>query len=310
MLDHKTYMDISSFKTKFADSFKKGDYIIIQEKIDGANASWEYDKETDSMFAFSRKNTLDCKNNLRGFWEFTQSLNIGDYKEDGIPRVFCEWLVSHSVPYPQDRYQKAYVYDLYNSDTKEYLHQDKVKQFCMDKNLIYVPVLYEGEFVSWDHLLTFVGQTELGGEYGEGIVVKNMTRLNDPNGRIPFYIKIVGEKFKEKADRKGAPIDPEVLKEREYKIELTNTIVTLARVQKILHKFVDEGLIPEDWDETNMGVIAKNITKDVYYDCVKEEKDTVDEIGDTFGKFCSSRSMCLVKEILSGRSKKEVNGNG
>ena len=40
-------------------------------------------------------------------------------------------------------------------------------------------------------LKALVGKTELGGEYGEDVVIKNMTRLNDPNERFPFYTKIV-----------------------------------------------------------------------------------------------------------------------
>ena len=47
---------------------------------------------------------------------------------------------------------------------------------------------------------------------------------------------------------------------------------------------VDENIIPVDWNESNMGVIAKNINSLVYYDCVKEEKEIVDNVGETFGK--------------------------
>ena len=36
--------------------------------------------------------------------------------------------------------------------------------------LTYVPVFYKGEFISWEECMKYVGQTQLGGEYGEGIV--------------------------------------------------------------------------------------------------------------------------------------------
>lgn len=303
MLEHKSYMNIEVFKTKFADGFNKGDHIIIQEKIDGANASYQYDNESDLIKAFSRKQILDFKNNLRGFWEWTQQkLNAHDFKNYNHIRVFGEWLVSHTVPYPQDKYQNFYCYDLFNTETRIYCPQDVVKAFCIKHNLIYVPVFYDGVFQSWDHCMSFVGQTYLGGEYGEGVVIKNMTRLNDPNNRLPFYTKIVGNKFSEKAERKvKKPIDPDVLALREYNIGLVESIVTEARINKLLHKLVDEGILREDWDEHDMGLIAKNINSAVYYDCVKEENDTVLEVGEYFGKMSASLSMKIVKDILKTR---------
>jgi hypothetical protein len=297
-MEHKKYMDIERLKPSFVDGFEKGDHIIIQEKIDGANASWQYDAESDAIQSFSRKQILDFKNNLRGFFEFTQKLDKDTYKNSSDLRVFCEWLVAHSVPYPQERYQNAYVYDLYNTESQTYLTQDKVKEFCQLNNLIYVPVFYEGEFISWEHVSSFVGRTDLGGEYGEGVVVKNMTKLNNPNTRLPFYTKIVGEKFAEKKDHVKT-INPEELSERQRVQDLTATIVTEARVVKLLHKLVDNGIIPEDWDEKNMGDIAKNISRDVYNDCIKEESDVVDQIGSNFGKFASSLAMKIVRSQLN-----------
>jgi hypothetical protein len=296
-MEHKKYMDIERLKLSFIDGFEKGDHIIIQEKIDGANASWQYDNETDTVQAFSRKQILDFKNNLRGFFEFSQKLDKNTYKNSSDLRVFCEWLVAHSVPYPLERYQNAYVYDLYDTVNQLYLTQDKVKEFCKLNKLIYVPVFYEGEFISWEHVQSFVGRTDLGGDYGEGVVVKNMTKLNNPNTRLPFYTKIVGEKFAEKKDHVKA-INPEVLSERQRVQDLTATIVTEARVLKLLHKLVDSGTIPENWDEKSMGEIAKNLPRNVYDDCIKEEKDVVEQVGADFGKFASTLAMKIVRARL------------
>lgn len=298
-MEHKKYMDIERLKASYAEGFEKGEYVVIQEKIDGANASWQYDSETDSIISFSRKNVLDFKNNLRGFYEFTQELNKDEYKQQSNLRVFCEWLVKHSVPYPQEGYQKAYVYDLYDTEQQKYLTQDKVKEFCKIHNLIYVPVFYEGEFQSWEHVRSLVGKTELGGEYGEGVVVKNMTKLNNPNTRLPFYTKIVGEAFAEKKDIKQ--INPEEIEARQRLQALTETIVTDARVIKLLHKLVDESIIPADWDVNSMSTIARNLPSAVYQDCVKEENDIVKEIGENFGKFASSLAMKIVRSELDKR---------
>lgn len=298
-MEHKKYIDIDRLKPSFVDGFEKGDHIVIQEKIDGANASFEYDKENDVIQSFSRKHTLDVKNNLRGFWNYIQELDKGEYYNTSGLRVYSEWLIKHSVAYPQDKYQKMYVYDIYDTKKEVFLHQDNVKEFCNMYDLTYVPVFYEGEFISWEHIQSFVGKTELGGEYGEGVVVKNMTKLNNPNTRLPFYTKIVGEKFVETKGHSIKQVDPNQLEERQRVQDLTSTIVTDARVTKILHKFIDEGILQEDWDEKSMSVIAKNIPRAVYDDCIKEEPEIVSEIGEYFGKFTSSMAMKIVRSKLA-----------
>ena len=74
-MQHKKYLNIERLKNNYADGFQKGDLIIIQEKIDGANASFQFDFETETFKAFSRNQELNLGNNLRVFWECTQSLS-------------------------------------------------------------------------------------------------------------------------------------------------------------------------------------------------------------------------------------------
>lgn len=300
-MKQKHFMDIERFKEKFEEGFRVGDHIVIQEKIDGANFSIRYDEETDSVAAFSRKNLLNFKNNLRGAYEWSQKLNKDLVKEVlGNNKVlFGEWLVPHTIVYPKERYHNAYFYDVYDLETGSYLPQNEVKDIVDRMNLIYVPVFYDGEFTSWEDVRKFVGKTELGGEIGEGVVVKNQTRLNDTNTKLPFYTKIVIEKFSE--HKKQRVVDPEKLEERERLNAIAETIVTRARVEKILNKMVDEGIIPEDWDEHDMSTIAKNLSKRVYEDCVKEESETVEQVGESFGKIASSISMKIAREMLSER---------
>lgn len=291
-------MDIERLKEQYVDGFQKGDYIVVQEKIDGTNFSIRYDNESDCVLAFSRKKTLDFSNNLRGAWEWSQKLDKELIKNVlGFSLIlFGEWLVSHTVIYPDDKYKNAYFYDVYDVEEQKYLSQDKVENIIHRLGLIYVPVFYKGEFQSWDHLKQFVGRTDLGGEYGEGIVVKNMTRLNDPNTRLPFYTKIVCDNFAEKKSVKK--FDEEKMEKRAKSQALVESIVTEGRVHKLVNKMVDDGIIPENWDEHNMSTIAKNISKDVYYDCVKEEKDIVDQVGETFGKLANGTAMKIVRKML------------
>lgn len=298
-MNHKKFMDIERIKENNSACFQKGDLIYIEEKIDGANAAIRYDGETDSIVAQSRKNILDSTNTLRGFYEFTQRLDINKVRDilGNNLCLFGEWLVSHAVSYPDDKYGNFYAYDLYDLDRGEYLPQEKAIKIVTRLDLTYVPIFYTGEFQSWEHCMSFVGKTELGGEYGEGIVVKNQTRLNDPNGRQPFYLKIVGKQFAETkahSHNKIKQTNADVLAKLEADKALAETIVTEARVNKILLKLVDEGVLPENWGAKEMGIVAKNLPCEVYADCIKEEPEIVKQI-DSFGKIANSIAMGIAR---------------
>lgn len=300
-MNQEYYMNIERLKPSFSDSFEKGDFIVVQEKIDGANFSCRYDKNTNTIKSFSRKKELDFKNNLRGAYEWSQKLDVDLFhKVMGDTLIlFMEWLVKHTVVYPQDKYQNAYCYDIYDTETCQYLTQDIVKTKVEKLGLIYVPVFYQGEFTNWDDLKQYIGKTELGAKIGEGIVVKNQTKLKNPNTRLPFYTKLVSEEFCEtKAHKNRKPIDMDKLAEKEKIRTITETIVTKARVKKIINKMVDDKIIPEDWGSSHMKIIAKNLGKEIYNDCVKEEPDTVYSIND-FGKYAASTAMKIARNILN-----------
>ena len=90
----------------------------------------------------------------------------------------------------------------------------------------------------------------------------------------------------------------EELKLKEENQALAETIVTDARIKKILNKFVDEGILPENWSSREMPIIAKNLTKAVYEDCVKEENDTVKQINN-FGKVANGIAMKIARQIVN-----------
>ena len=285
----KHYKDIEVMRPDFKRNFTLGDTITITEKIDGANASFDAD-----LNAYSRKNLLRFDNTLRGFYNYVQSLpkDILAGHENWI--VFGEWLVSHKVKYPEDKLNKFYVFDIWDKDNETWLPHDIVTNFCADKGLLHVPVFevktYDGD---WDAIKKWVGHTVMGSEYGEGIVIKNQANC--------ATVKIVCDTFKEKM--KVREVDPakEAAKERLY--ALTESIVTKARVDKMLYKLVDEGILPETWNVAEMGLIAKNLPKRIYEDCVKEENATVIEAGEGFGKACGSITMRLVRQILDEKNK-------
>ena len=298
-MNHKKFMDIERMKEANVLGFEKGDHIVIQEKVDGANSAIRYDTENDCVVAQSRKQILSLSNNLRGMYEWSQTLDKDKVKEVlGNNLVFFgEWLVPHTVKYPNEKYNQFYAYDIYDTEAEKYLSQDIVEEKARELGLNFVPVFYKGEFQSWEHCLSFVGRTEMGGEMGEGIVVKNQTKLNDPNSRTPFYIKIVSEKFQETHERHVKIVSPEQLKAQEENKALCESIVTEARVTKILHKLVDEGILSENWGATEMSIVAKNLCKRVFEDCQKEEPVITAQI-ENFGKVANSICMGIARKFI------------
>ena len=302
-MKQKKFMNIQRLKEGFADGFQPGDKIVIQEKYDGSNAACRYDIETGKLVAFSSRQTLDpLGNTLSGFYNYIQSLDVNDFKNYPDYVVFGEWSgARNAIIYYPENTKKWYVFDIYDVSKQGYLPQAEVKKFAEEHGLDYINTYYVGPFISWDHVMSFMDKSAYG-DISEGIIIKNQTRLNSPNDKLPFVIKIVGEKFREvkKNNHVRKMIDPQKLQERAAARELTESIVTRRRVEKELYKMRDEGIIPTDWCEQDMKTVARELPSRIYHDCIKEEPDTVTEIGQYFGKCCSSTAMKYARNIILG----------
>lgn len=304
-MKQKHYMDIERLKPAFTDGFEVGDEIVIQEKIDGSCFSIRYDSENNIVKAFSRKTELNEMNNLRGAYEWSQKLDVDLVKKvlGNNLVLFGEYLVKHTVVYPEERYNNVYCFDVYDISQEKYLPQSEVENIVAQLGLIYVPDFYVGKFISWEHIKSFIGRTDLGGEYGEGVVVKNQTKLNNSNTKLPFYVKLVAEKFCEtKGHKQSKAVDVDKVAERERQQNLAETIVTEARVRKLINKMIDDGILREDWDCHDMKIIAQNLGKATYNDCIKEEPDIVNEIGNGFGKIANSTAMRIARQIMEANN--------
>ena len=305
----KKYLDIERCKQKYAETFNVGENIVIQEKIDGSNASIRYDEESGTLKAFSRRLELNSENTLNGFWDYVQSLNTIAFKEVLGSRyiVFGEWMgAKHAIKYPEDVYGKFWMFDVWDTQTEQYLPYEEARAFygrliaCgnKEKKFNFVPVFYIGKFESWEKTMELVGKTEVGAEVGEGIVIKRQDCLDSKSSRLPFYVKIVSEQFSEvHKSRKQKAIDPAAIAKKEANIALAATIVTPQRVQKMIYKFIEDGLIPQDWDEHNLKDVSKILPRAIWEDCVKEESETVQQVED-FGKVAAKLSMSIVRDLI------------
>lgn len=247
----------------------KGDHIVIQEKIDGANASFTRD-EYDKLRVFSRNNELNEENTLGGFYNWVHE-NIDPLTLIPGWLYFGEWLNPHKVRY--EKYEKTFIlFDVYSTNLSEYGAFENVKLEAERLGLQLVPVFYEGEYKDFEHLESFVGKTDLGGklgdiETGEGIVVKNVNYTDRFGNQM--FVKLVSDHFRE-VQKQKAPKDPGKKTDEQLFVEYC---MTDARVEKLLHKLVDEGVLDENFGIEDMSTILKHINVSLYDDIMEEEKD-------------------------------------
>ena len=301
-MEQKKYVDIERLKDKYAMAFKTGEHITVSEKIDGANASIRYDAETGSLVAFSRRQRLTEDNNLQGFYAYVLTLDLvkwADVTSNGRFIVFGEWLVKHTIKYPDALMRQFYVFDVWDTEAEQYVPWFLTYQIAQALGLKTVPIFYDGEFTSWEDLYALVGRTEMQAEpTGEGIVIKSQDRLDNKFSGTPAYVKIVAKEFSEVHQSKPQKeIDPAKIVAKQAAEAQVETIVTQRRVEKIIQKFVEDNLIPEDWDEKSLGAIAKILPRAVYEDCVKEEPETVAQI-ENFGKLCAQVAMKHARALV------------
>lgn len=302
MIQQKKYVDIERLKDKYASAFRAGEHITITEKIDGANAAVAYDAEKDCLVAFSRRQMLNADNTLQGFYAHVLTFDPvkwADVTSNGRYIVFGEWLVKHTIRYPDEFMRQFYVFDVWDTQIEQYVPWFLTHQIANALGLKTVPLFYDGEFTSWDDIYAMVGRTHMGAEpTGEGIVIKSQDRLDNKFSGTPAYVKIVAKEFSEVHQSKPQKeIDPAKIAARQAAEDLAATIVTQRRVEKVIQKFVEDGIVPENWDEKDLGTIARNLPRAIYDDCVKEERETVNQI-DNFGKICASLAMKHARNLV------------
>lgn len=307
-MEQKKFMDIKRIvqenemhKNKNTWAFEPGDHIVIQIKIDGSNASVRYDPETGKLAAFSRKQQIVRTKDVDAtskFLDYVDTLDAEKFQKYPDYVFFGEWMTRHRVPYPEKYLNIWIMYDVYDLKADGYLPQKQVKALAAEVGVPYIHVLYDGPFVDWDHCRSFMRITKYtDGDCEEGIIVKNMSKLNNPDSRAPFVLKIVNEKFSEMKAQK-APITSEQEAAKKMAFATVERMVTRERVEKELYKMRDEGILPEEFGTAEWKLIAPVIAKRIYADYVKEEAEAVEACGKLFSKMCGGQTMNLAKSIL------------
>lgn len=303
MKDIKKYTDIIRYgKTQTNGVLTEGDIISITEKLDGANASFRFDEENVlGVTCYSRNQALSEDNRLRGFYNYiVESIVPIKNKLKTNYIYYGEWLVSHKAVYKPEAYGKFYLFSIWDSEEEQYVSDSIVQSEAERLGLILVPYIYLGEYISYEHLMSFVGKSELTLEpnTGEGIVVKNVSYFDKFNKQV--FVKLVSEKFAEVVKQR-LPKDPTVNNEF---VSIIKSVLTEARVEKLIHKLVDENILKEDYAIEDMGIILKNLGMRVYEDIMKEESDLLGDYEEQNIKRAIGKNLPnTIKNILKNQNR-------
>lgn len=297
------YPKIMALHKEECDGILEGT-CYVQEKVDGANASiWNEDGEIH--YGSRSRDLKKDGDNFNGFGTWVEQhpgvakflTDYPDYRLNG------EWLVRHTIGYNELAYRKFYLFDISfytfegETEVKHTLDMDTTYKLAEDYDIPAVHLFAILENPTLDQIKEFSGQSVLGSK-GEGVVIKNLTFVNKFGDKQ--FGKFVTQEFKEdNAVTFGGNNKSSDTYEEMYYV---NKMMTLARVQKIVHKAESQyGRMDMKHIPMIMGMC--------YHDLITEEGWVIaQEMGKNRKKFdyaafkslCDKKSKSVFIEILTG----------
>lgn len=258
MSDYKTYPKIHRLGKEETDGLL--DYeVVVQEKVDGANISiFQLDGK---LRCGTRTRMLPEDESFNGFQEAVQSnLNLAMYFSRNPNHIlYGEWLVKHTITYPDEAYRKIYLFDIYDKVNDVWLPQEDVKAEAEFLGLEYPHVFMVGK-VTEEQVNEFVGKSAIA-PAGEGVVLKFANFVNKFGDHA--YAKVVHQNFKES----NAIVFGGNNKHSEtyWEMYVVNKYCTVGRVKKIMQKIQSETEHRLDLED------IPRVTGSCYHDMITEE---------------------------------------
>ncbi|ANT44726.1 RNA ligase [Staphylococcus phage vB_SscM-1] len=255
------------------ESFKERG-LVVQEKLDGSNAS--FTMEDLELVCFSRRKKLNEHETLRGFYNWVhENINVNNTYVSALQRyiIFGEWLVKNRINYKDEYYYNFYVFDIYDKEYDIYLPYEEVKVIShhlglqMVKPLMVLkPSMYLNE-LDMQEIKDLVGKSDMTVKpnTGEGVVIKYL------NGKTEYddYYKIVSKEFKEFSKKK-------MKAETRNNDSVADYAITKARMEKMIFRAIEENRLSEDDLELeNFSLIMKQVGNDFVNDIMEEEKENI-----------------------------------
>ena len=275
--------------------------LVVQEKLDGSNASFTV--ENGELQCFSRRKKLNEKETLNGFYGWVHENiqeDVFDFLEDYI--IFGEWLVKHKIQYKEECYKEFYVFDVYDKEEEAYLSLKNMHRIATYLELKTVKTLLIAEPSHHLNILTpqdiqdLVGKSDMTVKpnTGEGIVIKYL----DGKSEHEDYYKIVSNEFKE-------------FNRQKMKTEIKNNdsvadyAMTRARMEKMIFRAIEEDrLKEEDLELQNFSLVMKEVGQNFVDDIMEEEKDNMIKI---IEKQIKKKMPHMLREILEEKDGEIIN---
>jgi len=270
---HKKYNKVERIEKEECDGILDGE-VYLFEKIDGANASAWVDNNLDICCGSRNRQVSKGKevyDDFRGLVEY-----IGDHEGvysflNDFPnlRLFGEWLVKHTINYPQKYQNKFYVFDVYDHQADCYIHYNDYFHLLEKYGIPYIQPFAILDKPTMEHIKKYLGKSNYGVDgNGEGVVVKRYDFMN--KFRRNTYGKIVAKDFKEVNNLvfDGCP------KYLPVENKIVNKYVTIARVRKMAEKYDLKEMsdIPKLF-----GLVYNDVITEDIWDIVKTfKKPTID----------------------------------
>jgi hypothetical protein len=261
MSEYKKYPKIHRLGKEETDGILDGEFVV-QEKVDGANCSifWHEGK----VRCGTRTRMLPEEPEEGNFNIFQEAVNanvlLKEWLEANQDKIlYGEWLVRHTITYPDEAYKKIYLFDVYDKTNDTWADQSQVKMVAEALGLEYPHIFAEGKLTQ-KQIEDFVGKSNIA-PAGEGVVLKHDGFVNKFGDHV--YAKVVHEKFKES----NAIVFGGNNKHSDtyYEMYVVNKYCTVARVQKIMQKLQAETDKRLDMEHTS------RVAGSCYHDMLTEE---------------------------------------
>lgn len=282
------------------DKFKERG-LVVQEKLDGSNASFTI--EDGKLECFSRRKKLNESETLNGFYNWVHENILGANALLQNYIIFGEWLVKHKVNYKEKYYKNFYIFDVYDKVNERYLPHREVLRFADLLGLTTVKTLLvvepkQVDELNPEYIKELVGKSDMteAPNTGEGIVIKYL----DGKSEHDDYFKIVSNEFKEFSRQK-------MNKEVKNHDSIADYAITRARMEKMIFRAIEEyRLTEDDLELENFGLVMKNVGQNFVDDIMEEERDNMLKI---IEKQIKKKMPHVLREILEEKGRIEINYN-
>ena len=287
MKKHRPYMHLERLNHRNVNGIDVGE-VYIFPKLDGGNGVVWWDGE--KVCVGSRRVILDgIERENFGFHAYIHEPDRLASLEKFFQQypswiIYGEWLVPHTLKtYREDAWRDLYVFDVFDTDRRAYLHYDEYSPMASEVFKV-IPPLAIANSPTPEQLLKLVNTNtyliEDNAGTGEGIVLKNYGWINTQAEQI--WAKVVRNAFKE--DNRRAFGVPEIGAGFQVEAAIAEKFVTAHLVNKTRAKIVNEymanfGALPTaKWkqmakvvEEDNRKVIIPRLLQTVYSDLIDEE---------------------------------------